>query len=184
MMEHPLHSLLPDSPEARGIRLLQSACIFQLDVQQRSLHAGHSANILQMSSIDPKQPPITSRLLASYPAITPGDLDRDTLWRDAPIVVVNNAIRIQINTARLLEHAKREGLPIIFWNNELSGKNAQSLSAAETCNLYKNHPALKSYFVAGTPSFLRDNISTEKGIVNGAPCVTHSLNLHPEEAEE
>jgi hypothetical protein len=184
MMEHPVARLPPDSPMARGIRLLQSASIFQLDVQQRSLHAEHSANIVRMSSVDPKVPPITLGLLAAYPAITHADLERDPLWRDAPIVVVNNAIRIRINTARLLDHAQREGLPILVWDNVLSGNNAEALSAAEIANLYKSHPELQSYFVAGTPSFLRDNISTEKGIVNGAPCVTHSLNLHPGEAEE
>lgn len=179
-----MDSLHADSPDASALRLLQRASIFQLDVQQRSLHAQHSANILQMASVDPKRPPITRPLLACYPAITPNDIALDPLWKFAPIVVVNNAIRHQINAARLKEHAKQEGLPIIFWNNNLSGKNASSLSASEVFHLYKHHPALSSYYVAGTPCFLRDNISTEKGIVNGAPCVAHSLTLDPEEHDE
>ena len=179
-----MDSLHADSPEASALRLLQRASIFQLDVQQRSLHAQHSANILQMASVDPKRPAITRPLLACYPAIMPNDIALDPLWKFAPIVVVNNVIRRQINDARLKEHAKQEGLPIIFWNNNLSGKNASSLSASEVFHLYKHHPALNSYYVAGTPFFLRDNISTEKGSVNGAQCVAHSLTLDPEEHDE
>jgi hypothetical protein len=184
MMGNALHSLAPDTPEARGIRTLLDVRMFHLDVQQRTLHAGHSANIQQMSSMDIKREHITSVLLACYPEITAEDLDRDSLWRDAPIAVPNNALRLRIIASCLLEHAKREGLPILFWDNILHGKNAQCLTAAETANLHHTHSDLRSYFVAGTPSFLLDNISTEKGIVNGAPCVTHSLSLHPEEAQE
>ena len=114
MMEHPLDTLRADTPEAIGIRLLMRAKIFQLDVQQRSLHAGHTANILQMSSTDPSCANITRQLLACYPAITPEDIKMDPLWKNAPIVVVNNSVRHQINKTRLLAHAIEQRLPVLF----------------------------------------------------------------------
>jgi hypothetical protein len=155
-----------------------------LDTQQRSLNAKHNANIEKISTTDPAVYPFTETLLSDYPPITPADILADPLWNSAAIVVPNNQVRYDINMARTISHAKRIGKPVLFWRNPLVGQNAESLVALETETLYSTHHALTSCYVAGLTCYMKDNISTQKGLVNGAQCVTDSITLSVEEDQE
>ena len=171
-------------PEARGVALLKQTKLFQLDSQQRSLSAKHTDNIKLLSTNDPSVFPITDQLLDCYPPITPEEIAGDPLWYNAPIVVPNNKIRHKINQTRLVAHTKNQGSPILFWRNELVGPNAEQLSRAELQQLYSTHLSLTSYFAAGVVSYMTENLSQIRGIVNGASCITHSLTPHQDEDTE
>lgn len=171
-------------PEARGIALLKTIRLFPLDSQQRSLDPKHTYNIKQLSTTDPSKFPITDELLRCYPPISPAEIAADTLWYDAPIVVANNKIRHKINQQRIIAHAKIRGCPVLFWRNPLVGENATHLSQTEKQQLYATHLPLTSYFAEGVICTITENLSQPKGIVNGAPCVMHSLTLDPTEDKE
>ena len=168
-------------PEARGVALLKTLTVFHLDTQHRSQHKGHNANIRQLSTLDPNIFPFTAKLLACYPAITADEIRKDPLWLQAPIVVPKNDIRHSVNLSQIRAFARRQQLPVLFWRNDLCGKNAEILSPAEVEQLYSTHNALTSHFVPGVVSYLCYNRNTLRGQVNGARCIAHSLNLHPDE---
>ena len=171
-------------PQARGIGLLKQMTLYNLDSQQRSLHEQHTKNIKHLSTKDPRVHPIDPSFMAWYPAITPAEIAADPLWLKAPIIVANNSIRHQINETQLSAHAKRSGLPVLFWRNLFTGDNQLLLKRAEIEQLYSTHPSLTSYFVQDVTCYIKDNVCTAKGIVNGAQCVTHSLTLDPKETSE
>ena len=171
-------------PEARGIALLKRIRFYPLDSQERSRDPKHTANIKLLSTRDPSVFPITEGLLDCYPPISPAEIASDPLWYQAPIVVANNKIRYKINQQRIIAHAKMNGRPVLFWRNPLAGDNAKLLTEAEIQQLYSTHLALKSYFVVGVACAITENLSQTRGIVNGAPCVMHSLTPDPAEDAE
>jgi hypothetical protein len=122
--------------------------------------------------------------MAWYPPITPAEIAADPLWLQAPIIVANNRIRHQINETQLFAHAKRSGLPVLYWRNLFTGDSQLQLKRPEIEQLYSTHPSLTSYFVPNVTCYIKDNVCTAKGIVNGAQCVTHSLTLALGETNE
>jgi hypothetical protein len=178
MMESIASPPIPGSPEHLALDLLKSVEVFYLTEQQRSLHPVHNANISAITKLDPKIFPITPAILRSYPAISQEEIQSDPLWRKASIVVPTNAIRHSINLSQIKSLARQLDLPVLFWRNKLT---TSELTNAEIENLYATKAALSSYFVPTALSYITENISTAKGLVNGTACTFHSITPHPDE---
>jgi len=139
----------PGSPEDVACRFVTEFQMFKLDKQYRSLDPKHSSNLAAMRTTDPTVYPFTSSILEDYSVLSNADVVKDQSWLLAPVVVLYNVLRHSLNLEALKHFAKRQGLPIICWRNELCGANAAALTAAEINKLYTTHPALSSFFVPG-----------------------------------
>ena len=173
-----------DSPEYKAIQFLRSTQLFRFDRQQRSTNAVHTANINTITTMNPNDFPFTKTLMDCYHPFTANDVRDDPLWDQAPVIVGTNAVRHEINLMRLIAFAKKNKTCILAWQNPLTSESesdsARHLPPAMTQQLYTNHRALTGYFCPGVTSYVIDNISTSKSIVNGAHCTQHSITLASE----
>ena len=176
------------TPEHKAVDLLKKTSMFHLDQQQRSINQTHTDNIKQLTTMDSTVFPFTSKLMSHYPPINAEDIKSDHLWKQAPIIVVNNEVRHAINYARLVAYAKEHKTCILSWRSPLSSQKeteyARHLTPVEIERLYLSHRALTGYFCPGVTSYVIDNINTDKGIVNGAHCTQHSITLSTNTPEE
>ena len=127
-----------------------------------------------------------SKLLEVVRDFSAADVAADALWHDAAIVTYDNATRHAINRAQAIRFARRHGVPVIAWPLRLDDKSAAAFEAAAQRHSVTVHEVrepyeaeLTFYFVVGAPAYLTANICVDKGLVNSARVVLHSLTLNP-----
>ena len=169
------------TPEERGCTFFKTLKLLQLNTQQRSVDPVQTKNIAALRILNPREFPVTPRLMSHYKVITSDDVRADIRWETTVILVTLNIVRQEINRLRTLRFAMITGHAIIMWRNALCGKQAAGLSAEEKELLYATHQALTGKFVPGMPSTCLDNINPRKGQSNGARGLLHSLTLDPRE---
>jgi len=59
-----------------------------------------------------------------------------------------------------------------------------SISRTALNSIYDQNNDTYAFFVPNAPGMITDNINVSLGIVNGAQCILHSLNLNPETSDQ
>jgi len=134
-------------------------------------------------------PPGPDRLAAQKELKLAALVVKRDLWATTPIAVTNNRTRHAINTHRMRDFATQTQQPVISWWNRLVGTIGEHLEntlsrASDLEYLRKQHPELKSSFVAGAPGHLLANMCPVKGYANGTPIIYHSLRFETQEDED
>jgi hypothetical protein len=94
------------------------------------------------------------------------------------MVVYTNEERNAHNQMLARQMAKRNQVPLIAWRKTLAGTMATDLSHLELGSLYEHFPETTTYFIAGAPGILQDNLNVDLGLANGTPRTYHSIILN------
>ena len=88
-------------------------------------------------------------------------------WREAPVLVSTNALRLGIIFARNRDLAMRQGVPLVVWRIPLSPAVAESLGPARLEALYDNEPQMWGSYIQDYGCYLDKNVNVKLGFVNG-----------------
>ena len=119
--------------------------------------------------------PVTPNFLKSLRPLTALDVNQDPSWKDAQIVVTNNAERLSITKVQVIRFSKSRSIPIVSWRQPLSASS--KLSDEDRNVLYENIDELTGWFLCGAPAHLTTNVNPAKHLANGTEVVLHSLCL-------
>lgn len=171
-----------NGPRTTGAKLFSSFQLVELKEQMRAANdTAHMLMLNQLRSPLPNQPRITPQLLSKLKVITAFDVQSDSQWTNATIVVTTNDERFRINQLLSGFMAQKKKCPRIVWFKPILGIVANQLTQQEINYVYQSYPQFKGCFVAGAPGFLLDNINPVRSLSNGTPVTYESIVLHPEE---
>ncbi|MFY7871366.1 MAG: AAA family ATPase, partial [Limnohabitans sp.] len=144
--------------------------------------------------------PVSPALLSSLQVLTAETFREDPVFADPAqtrILVLNNYMRCRINLERAKDFATATGRVVLGWRRPFtkavrtalrepgpraaagSGSRPQPRDMESTLSGLCDDTA--SYFVAGAPCMVLDNVGTARGIANGTTGTYHSLRVHPED---
>ena len=98
-------------------------------------------------------------------------------WREAPVLVSTNALRLGIIHARRRDIAMRLGVPIVIWRVPLPDSVASAVGPMRLEEIYENEPQLWGCYIQGSGCYLDKNVNVKLGIVNGGPVCFERLEL-------
>ena len=157
--------------------------------------------------------PITQEFLDSLQPLTTATFDQDPAFADpmrTRVLVTNNRSRCRINKLRAVSFARAAGRVVIGWRRGFTPAARQALSVAGASGvnasvardfssagidvlqasfdlraaLLESSEASHSFFVAGAPCMVMENVCPEKGVANGTVGTYHSLCLDEETKDD
>ena len=131
------------------------------------------------SSLDPKKRSLQN--LRHLKVLTKQDIENNSSWINAPIVVTSNEERYRINDQQSIALSRNNKCPRIIWFQEILGIVSSGIDTQQVNYLYATCPRFKGIFVEGAPGFLMQNINPKRGLSNGTPVTFHSLILDSRE---
>jgi hypothetical protein len=156
----------------------------ELTQQMRAPDDIHHMKILdQMRNYTLRQPSVTRENLNYYKYLTSDDITSDSAWLTAPIIVLNNLERVNLNATRSKIYSKFFGKIRFLWDCPLS-YDGSILNREQKQTIYEENASLRDYFVAGALGYLKKNINPSLGLANGTSVIYHSLILDEREDSE
>jgi len=174
-----------NGPATQGAHWFSTFRKMELTQQMRA--AGdpqHMAFLNLLRSPNPNMNLIIDILSKRYKTITAQDIIDDPQFAETPIVVTGNLERSNINSFQSAKFAQRHKTPRFSWKKTLVGKIGLGLVQRNREFVYERYPQFTSYFVAGAPGYLIENICVSRTLANGTPIIYHSLTLDPREDRE
>ena len=158
--------LKTSSPAASA--LFESFIVVQLTQQMRASGDLRWQGVLNAFT-DPVMsmtPVRQSNILGIVREFSAADVAANEAWRDAIVVTYDNATRHAINAAQVRRFARRNGVPVITWNQRLDDTSASAFAAAaqrHACSVDDVRAPYaaerKFHFAQGAPAFLTANIN-------------------------
>jgi energy-coupling factor transporter ATP-binding protein EcfA2 len=121
--------------------------------------------------------PVPAALLNALRPVSAADLRDDESWRFAPIGVLSHTELDAINPEQVHAFARTFGLAVLRWKLPLNPTDALPIDPCLLDELYDNEPGLWGYFVQGAPALLTENVKSTRKLVNGSPCLLHSVTF-------
>jgi hypothetical protein len=151
----------------------------------RSVDGGHTAFLNYMRQHPEAPISEEQRQYLSHLILSPVDLRSDPLFREAPIVVINNKLRHALNLQQAIRFARARGLPVVRWRIRLSRMKNQVVTQEHEDFIYANSDgALFGLFIQGAPSYLTHNANASRGLANGTFAVQQQLIFKDPELQQ
>jgi hypothetical protein len=188
-------------PPVGGRSLIASTCLpgnavgelfsrferFSFNIQQRSIEdSAHSSRLEHFRKARKGARPVAeSRILDTLAELSIADVQNDSLWRDAIIVVAGNEQRVRLNMERAIAFAHRTNQPVIAWRLPLDKESLLKVGiiaakqGRSVDDLLQNLDELTFYFVKGAPVVITENLSANLKRANGTSGILDSLVLCP-----
>jgi hypothetical protein len=164
------------SASDRGLDLWRKFRMIRFERQMRSVDEGHTAFLNYIRQHPDAPISEAQRQYLSQLILSPADLRSDPLFREAPIVVVNNKLRHALNLQQAIRFARARGLPVVRWRIRLSRMRNQMVTQEHEDFIYANSDnALFGLFIQGAPSYLTHNANASRGLANGTFTVQQQL---------
>ena len=172
------------SAEARGLAVLRRARMVELVRLMRAVNdAAFAAAQVHMRRTDVPQP-VTDAFMQRLHQLSGEDLADDPTWRFAPIGVLSQIERDNLNWAQMRAFARAFDLPFVWWRLPLTTKDDTQVPREGREELYEQEAGLRACFVEGAPVNLTETIKARRKLVNGSPGLLYSLgfesNVPPE----
>jgi hypothetical protein len=126
--------------------------------------------------------PVTQHMISTLQVLSDADIQADTSWLTAPIVVSSNDERHALNISQAQRYAIEKKVPILRWKRPL--KIANDLGEHMCSLLYEHQPRLTGLFIEGAPATLVENLNATDGLANGTPLIMHSVVLSEDDNSE
>ena len=162
-------------PKIEGAPLFATFIKIELTQQMRAANdPQHMAflNELRSSSLDPNKRSLQN--LRHLKFLTKQDIDNNSSWINALIVVTSNEQRYRINDQQSIALSRNNKCPRIIWFQEILGIVSSGIDTQQVNYLYATCPRFKGIFVEGASGFLMQNINPKRGLSNGTPITFHS----------
>ena len=162
------------STEQNGVDLFKKFNLTTLEQQHRSQDDVHTELIVKMG----RGQSITMEDILQFKPLSDEDAKKEE-WKDAHILVLTNAERMDLMEERAISFARSTGTVVIKWKKDIKQWRNRPPKIFE--HEAGQSPCLWDYFVVGSEGYLTYNHQTQKKVVNGAPVRMHSLSLDSEE---
>lgn len=152
----------------------------------RATDPNHTAMLDRLRNPPEKETTVSLSHLRNIQLLSSLDAKKDHEWVTAPIVVMTNKERQEINAQQSFYFAKINNKPRYIWNIPVETLSDERDEDNELCqddynDLYDKNVGLKGFFVEGAPCYLTRNINRSVGLANGTSGILHSIVLDPEE---
>jgi hypothetical protein len=154
--------------------------IFELTENERAKSDPVWASLMdKIRTKDPRAYPIRDNLipLLDSMVLTKSDVDKDELWRTAPVVVCGNLHRTGLIRTMAPIIASKLKAPVICWHLPLTGNVGESLSVEQAEELYAQDPRLTAVVIPGYTGYLNKSLNPDRVASNGTPFLYHSVTL-------
>ena len=165
--------------DRKGTTLLKGFKRLYLTDQMRAAEDdAHRSFLEEMRDVNSSQP-VSDAFINSLQQLTSKAIeDQGDALRFAKIGVLSNMERHRLNYVQARVWAKKHGIPLFWWRQELTGVAASWLSEEEQNRLYDvEREGLCMFFCQGAPASITYNIETGRGLVNGCDASMHSLTM-------
>ena len=123
--------------------------------------------------------PKTFNIQKALKVLTRQDIEKESKWMTAPIVITSNEERYWINEEQSKLFVTQQHWSRIVWYQPILRIVANAMDQNQVNYLYATCHRLKGIFVHGAPGFLTENINPTHGLTNGTAITYHSIVLDP-----
>ena len=173
---------IANGPNSQGAMWFSTFKKMELTVQMRAADDPIHMKFLNMlRSSSPDMALIAKQLPILYKTLTPDDAIENPEFCFTTIIINSNNERRSINNHQSKLYVLKHNSRRFVWNQPFDAATAALFQNFTYNELNQHFPQFSSYFVAGAPAFLIDNISFSRQLSNGTPVTLHSIILDPRE---
>ncbi len=151
----------------KGAKLFTALDCYNLEGNPRAEkdkeHAAYIAKLHKGTKVD------AAELLQRYKMLTSKDLDNDTQWRFATVIVPNNRERIDIVAKSIIDFAIYTDQPVVRWLCSIKSWDGAPEDLTLRTKAMQD-PVFWQYFVKWADSICNDNKSVKINVTNGDRC--------------